>query len=118
MDKHMNQLTINNSVVITHQEIKFEEFLLLNNLYIKEVLRITNLMDMVFFNLKMEIDMKVILKMDFIMEMGFMKQSSKAHIMVNLGMGYIMVKVFSDGDKIFYIKENTVEDVGMDLANL
>lgn len=116
-NKHMNQLTISNFVVITHQEIRLEESLQLNNLYIKEVLRITNLMDMVSFNLKMETDMKVILKMDYIMEMVSMKQSSKAHIMVNLEMGYTMVKVFSDGDKILYMKENTVEEVEMDLAN-
>lgn len=74
-------------------------------------------MVMVSFNLQMEIDMKVILKMDYIMEMAIMKQSSKAHIMVNLEMDYTMVKVFSDGDKIFYMRENTVEDVEMDLAN-
>lgn len=116
-DKHMNQLTISNFVVITHQEIKLEESLQLNNLYIKEVLRITNLMDMVSCNLQMETDMRVILKMDYIMEMASMKQNSKAHIMVNLEMGYTMVKVFSDGDKILYMKESTVEDGEMDLAN-
>ncbi len=67
-------------MAITLMGKKLREYLKLKNIFMKAALKTINLMAMVYYSLKMAINLKEIFWMDSIMETESMKRNSKEHI--------------------------------------